>query len=67
MEIMVGGRRAGFYFGVSGLLGWPRRWKIRFSSLAFPEWVLLQGATLEVDMICKGQPVLADYRSMKVR
>lgn len=57
----VGWRQAVFYFGVSSLLGWPRRRKIRFSILTFPEWVILQGATQEMDMIHNGKPVLAGY------
>lgn len=63
----TGWRQAVFYFGVSSLLGWTRRWKIEFSILTFPEWVILQGAMQEMDMVLKGKPVLAGYRSMQAR
>lgn len=63
----VGWRQAVFYFGVSSLLGWPRRWKIRFSILTFPEWVIFQGAMQEMKMIHKGKSVLTGHRSMEAR
>ena len=63
----VGWRQVVFYFGVSSLLGWPRRWKISFSILTSPEWVSLQGPAQEMGRIRKGKPVLAGYRSMQAR
>lgn len=60
-------RLDGFYFGISSLLGWPRRWKIRFSALTFPEWLILQGAGQELDVLHKGKPALAGPRAVQAR
>lgn len=41
------------YLDLSSLFGWPRRWKVRFSILTFPDWVIPQGAVQEMDVIHK--------------
>lgn len=58
-DAVVGWRQAGFYLGISSLLGWPRRWEMDFLFWHFPNGVILQGAEQEVGVIPKGEAVLA--------